>query len=254
MTELTNRDVTERQITQQDISQEVLKRRCLLKDRNGKIIETVEQMYWRVAKTVAAVEANYSTPRQLIQLLPEIFYRLMAEGKFLPNSPTLMNVGQPEGLLSACFVLPVKDSINEIFEAVKNTALIQKAGGGTGFAFDRLRPTGDTVASSGGTTSGPMSFWRVIAETTNAIQQGAHRRGANMGMMSVEHPDILKFIHTKQDRTSFTNFNISVKITDAFMNTLRKNPDVPHVVTNPEQGNVMLFRELLICILTVSRT
>jgi len=158
---------------------------------------------------------------------------MMAEGKFLPNSPTLMNAGRPNGMLSACFVLPVNDSIPEIFEAVKNTALIQKAGGGTGFAFDKLRPTGDTVSSSGGTTSGPISFWRVIAETTNAIQQGAHRRGANMGMMSVEHPDIIRFINAKSDIAAFNNFNISVKITDEFMNLLGKKPDSPHIVTNP---------------------
>jgi ribonucleoside-diphosphate reductase alpha chain len=233
MTELNDPGVAESAIVQHDISLEVLKRRCLLKDHAGNAIETPDQMYMRVAETVAEVEARYGTARQVIQLLPEIFYKLMANGKFLPNSPTLMNAGQPEGLLSACFVLPVDDSINEIFEAVKNTALIQKAGGGTGFAFDKLRPAGDAVASSGGTTSGPISFWRVIAETTKAIQQGAHRRGANMGMMSVEHPDILKFIHAKQDLTSFNNFNISVKITNAFMNTLRKNPDAPHVVTNP---------------------
>jgi len=236
MIELNDPGIAESKISQHDISQEVLKRRCLLKDLDGNIIETADQMYWRVAKTVAEVEANYGTARQVIQLLPEIFYKLMASGKFLPNSPTLMNAGQPEGLLSACFVLPVNDSINEIFEAVKNTALIQKAGGGTGFAFDRLRPTGDIVVSSGGTTSGPISFWRVIAETTKAIQQGAHRRGANMGMMSVEHPDILKFIYAKQDITLFNNFNISVKITNAFMDTLRKNPDAPHVVTNPRTG------------------
>jgi ribonucleoside-diphosphate reductase alpha chain len=144
-----------------------------------------------------------------------------------------MNAGRPNGMLSACFVLPLNDSIHEIFDTVKNTALIQKAGGGTGFAFDRLRPTGDTVSSSGGTTSGPISFWKVIAETTNAIQQGAHRRGANMGMMSIEHPDILKFINAKQDLAVFNNFNISVKITDAYMNRLRDNPDASHVVTNP---------------------
>ena len=233
MTELNDPGVADSEIVQHDISLEVLKRRCLLKDHAGNVIETPDQMYMRVAETVAEVEARYGTARQVIQLLPEIFYKLMAPGKFLPNSPTLMNAGQPEGLLSACFVLPVNDSINEIFEAVKNTALIQKAGGGTGFAFDKLRPTGDVVASSGGTTSGPISFWRVLSETTNAIQQGANRRGANMGMMSVEHPDILKFVHAKQDLTSFNNFNISVKITNAFMNTLRKNPDVPHVVTNP---------------------
>jgi len=158
---------------------------------------------------------------------------MMAEGKFLPNSPTLMNAGRENGMLSACFVLPVEDSIPEIFEAVKNTALIQKAGGGTGFTFDKLRPTGDAVSSSGGTTSGPISFWRVIAETTNAIQQGAHRRGANMGMMSVEHPDIIKFINAKHDITAFNNFNISVKVTDVFMNKLGKEPGSAHIVTNP---------------------
>ena len=233
MLELDNQRMTESETIQQDISQEVLKRRCLLKDRDGNIVETPDQMYWRVARAVAEAEANYGTSKQLVQLLPEIFHNLMASGKFLPNSPTLMNAGQPEGLLSACFVLPVNDSISEIFEAVKNTALIQKAGGGTGFAFDKLRPSGDIVASSGGTTSGPISFWRVIAEATRAIQQGAHRRGANMGMMSVEHPDILKFIHAKQDMTSFNNFNISVKITDAFMNALHKSPDIPHIVINP---------------------
>ncbi|MCP4612945.1 MAG: adenosylcobalamin-dependent ribonucleoside-diphosphate reductase [Planctomycetes bacterium] len=215
-----------------DIKQEVLKRRCLLKDPDGNIIETPEQMYMRVAQTVTKVESQYETQKQVIQLLPEIFYKMMAEGKFLPNSPTLMNAGRPDGMLSACFVLPVNDSIPEIFEAVKNTALIQKAGGGTGFAFDKLRPTGDTVSSSGGNTSGPISFWRVIAETTNAIQQGAHRRGANMGMMSVEHPDIIRFINAKCDIAAFNNFNISVKIPDRFMDLLGKKPDAPHIVTN----------------------
>ena len=216
-----------------DISREVLKRRCLLKDPDGNVIETPDQMYMRVAKAIAEVESQYDTHEQVAQLLPEIFYKMMAEGKFLPNSPTLMNAGRENGMLSACFVLPVEDSIPEIFEAVKNTALIQKAGGGTGFTFDKLRPTGDAVSSSGGTTSGPISFWRVIAETTNAIQQGAHRRGANMGMMSVEHPDIIKFINAKHDITAFNNFNISVKVTDVFMNKLGKEPGSAHIVTNP---------------------
>ncbi|RLC75006.1 MAG: adenosylcobalamin-dependent ribonucleoside-diphosphate reductase, partial [Chloroflexi bacterium] len=225
-------ETTESQDETLDISQEVLKRRCLLKDADGNIAETPQQMYWRVANAVAAVEKLYDTSEQTIQLLPEIFYEMMAEGKFLPNSPTLMNAGRKECMLSACFVLPVEDSIPDIFEAVKNTALIQKAGGGTGFAFDKLRPTGDTVSSSGGTTSGPISFWRVIAETTNAIQQGAHRRGANMGMMSIEHPDILKFINAKRDIAAFNNFNISVKVTDIFMNILGKAPNAPHIVTN----------------------
>jgi len=233
MIELRNKERAEPETGQPDISIEVLKRRCLLKNREGNIIETPQQMYMRVAKTIAEVESRYGVAQPMTKLLCEMFYKLMAGGQFLPNSPTLMNAGQPEGLLNACFVLPVNDSINEIFDTVRNTALLQKAGGGTGFAFDRLRPTGDRVASSGGTTSGPISFWRVIAETTNAIQQGAHRRGANMGMMDVGHPDILKFIHAKQDQMSFNNFNISVKIPDSFMNVLRETPNTPHVVTNP---------------------
>jgi len=136
-------------------------------------------------------------------------------------------------MLSACFVLPIEDSIEGIFETVKQTALIQQAGGGTGFSFDRLRPTGDRVASSGGTTSGPISFWRVFSETTNAIQQGAFRRGANMGMMSVGHPDILRFLHAKQNLKAFTNFNISVKITDDWMRKLLKSGKALHIVANP---------------------
>ena len=233
MAEQRNPVIVEPQTNQQDISLEVLRKRCLLKDHHGKIIETPEQMYWRVAKTIAEVESLHGTSRKAINELSETFYKMMTEGKFLPNSPTLMNAGRPDGMLSACFVLSVNDSIPEIFEAVKNTALIQKAGGGTGFAFDKLRPTGDSVSSSGGTTSGPISFWRVIAETTNAIQQGAHRRGANMGMMSIEHPDIIKFINAKKDVAAFNNFNISIKITDAFMDMLNNQPGAQHVVTNP---------------------
>jgi ribonucleoside-diphosphate reductase alpha chain len=140
-------------------------------------------------------------------------------------------------MLSACFVLPIEDSIEAIFETVKQTALIQKAGGGTGFSFDKLRPTGDRVASSGGTTSGPISFWRVFSETTDAIQQGAFRRGANMGMMSVEHPDILKFLHAKQSLKAFTNFNISVKITNEWMKRVLESSDTLHIVKNPATAN-----------------
>ena len=165
----------------------------------------------------------------------------MSRRVFLPNSPTLMNAGRPNGLLSACFVLGIDDSIEGIFETVKRTALIQKAGGGTGFAFDSLRPTGDLVSSSGGTTSGPMSFFRVFAETTNAIQQGARRRGANMGMMSIEHPDVLSFIYAKRTPGAFTNFNISVKVTDAFMAALQSNANAAHVVTNPRDGREYLL-------------
>ncbi|MHC4756801.1 MAG: adenosylcobalamin-dependent ribonucleoside-diphosphate reductase, partial [Planctomycetota bacterium] len=218
---------------QHDISEEILKRRYLWKDKNGKVIETKEQMFRRVANTIAAVEKKYGATDDTIKAIANGFYEFMAKGIFLPNSPTLMNAGREKGMLSACFVLPIEDSIDGIFDTVKNTALIQKAGGGTGFSFDRLRPTGDIVTSSGGTTSGPISFWKVIAEATNAIQQGAFRRGANMGMINLDHPDILKFIHAKQDLTAFNNFNISVKITDSFMAELIEKPDSVHIVTNP---------------------
>ena len=219
--------------TQYDITTEVLRRRYLWKDEQGRVIETEEQMFHRVAKAIAAVEKKYGAVDEQVKATENVFYELMAEGIFLPNSPTLMNAGRKDSMLSACFALPIEDCIGGIFDTVKNTALIQKAGGGTGFSFDKLRPTGDVVKSSGGTTSGPISFWRVIAETTNAIQQGAFRRGANMGMMSLSHPDILKFIHAKQDLTAFCNFNISVKISDSFMKALREDPNVVHVVVNP---------------------
>jgi ribonucleoside-diphosphate reductase alpha chain len=165
----------------------------------------------------------------------------MASLKFLPNSPALMNAYRPRAMLSACFVLPVEDSIEGIFETIKHTALIQKAGGGTGFSFDRLRPTGDRVASSGGTTSGPISFWRVFSEATNAIQQGAYRRGANMGIMGIDHPDILKFLQAKQNLAAFTNFNVSVKVTDTWMKTLAKSPNTFVVVTNPRTSQRYLL-------------
>lgn len=226
-----NRTKTDR--STMNLAQRILEARYLLKDSNGRVIETPEQLYHRVAMAVASAEYNYDWDQTCVEALARKFQEMMSTGIFLPNSPTLMNAGREQGVLSGCFVLPIEDSIDAIFDTVKNTALIQKAGGGTGFCFDRLRPTGDIVASSGGRTSGPISFWRVIAETTNAIQQGAFRRGANMGMMSLDHPDILKFIHAKQDPTAFTNFNISVKITDAFMKRLQEQPTAPHVVVNP---------------------
>jgi ribonucleoside-diphosphate reductase alpha chain len=210
----------------------VLRSRYLIKDREGRCIETPAQLFSRVASLVAEAEARYGADIGEIKDWHRRFYELMASLKFLPNSPALMNARQ-NGMLSACFVLPIEDSIEGIFEAIKQTALIQKAGGGTGFSFDRLRPTGDRVASSGGTTSGPISFWRVFSQTTDAIQQGAFRRGANMGMMSVEHPDILKFLHAKQDLRAFTNFNISVKITDEWMNKVLKFSNALHIVRNP---------------------
>jgi len=175
-----------RKTTSSPFEQYWFKRRYLQKDKNGKVIETPEQMLRRVANTIAEVETRYGVTVSQVKSIAQTFYKLMVNGIFLPNSPTLMNAGRKNGMLSACFVLPVEDSIDGIFDSVKNTAIIQKAGGGTGFCFDKLRPTGDTVASSGGTTSGPVSFWHIFAETTDAIQQGAFRRGANMGMMGVE--------------------------------------------------------------------
>ena len=213
---------------------EILNKRYLWKDKEGKVAETETQMYHRVANTIAAVESRCSTTRA--KAYANKFYRMMKNGEFLPNSPTLMNASRKKGMLSACFVLPIEDSIDGIFDTVKNTALIQKSGGGTGFSFDKLRPTGDIVTSSGGKTSGPISFWRVLAEATNAIQQGAFRRGANMGMMSINHPDIIKFIFAKSNPGAFENFNISVKIPTDFMKQLQKNPQAIHIVTNPRTG------------------
>ncbi|MFC1794164.1 ribonucleotide reductase N-terminal alpha domain-containing protein, partial [Planctomycetota bacterium] len=211
----------------------ILRRRYLWKDPKGKVIETEEQMLRRVANAISAAESKYGTTKKQIKETAEKFYKLMRNREFLPNSPTLMNAGRKNGMLSACFTLPVEDSIDAIFDAIKYAAQIQKAGGGTGFSFDRLRPTGDIVASSGGKTSGPVSFIKVFSEGTSAIQQGAFRRGANMGMMSIEHPDIINFINAKNNTTAFTNFNLSVKVSDAFMKQIEENSCTPHIVINP---------------------
>lgn len=214
----------------------VLRARYLEKDETGRCTETPDTLFERVARTVADVEVMYGGNEACRSEWKTRFKRLMTSRRFMPNSPTLMNAGRSMGMLSACFVLPVPDSIDGIFDSIKHTALIQKAGGGTGFAFDALRPTGDFIKSSGGTTSGPISFWRAFSEATNAIQQGAFRRGANMGMMYVHHPDIVKFLYAKQDLTQFTNYNISVKITDEWMNGFLKNADSPHLTRNPRNG------------------
>jgi len=213
----------------------VLRARYLKKNERGEVVETPRELFERVASTIADAELRYGTCSDRDRWAQK-FFELMVSKRFMPNSPTLMNAGREMGMLSACFVLPVRDSVNDIFEAIKNTALIQKAGGGTGFAFDELRPTGDYIKSSGGTTSGPISFWRAFSEATNAIQQGAFRRGANMGMMYIHHPDILKFLYAKQDLTQFTNYNISVKLTDEWMEAFLADPDSPHVVRNPRTG------------------
>ena len=214
----------------------VLAARYLKKDEAGQVLETPADLFHRVARTVAEVERDYGGTSERVASTEREFYGLISDGRFMPNSPTLMNAGREMGMLSACFVLPVPDSIDGIFDSIKHTALIQKAGGGTGFAFDELRPTGDYIRSSGGTTSGPISFWRAFSEATNAIQQGAFRRGANMGMMYIHHPDILKFLHAKQDLDQFTNYNISVKVTDEWMEAFSTDPVGPHLVRNPRTG------------------
>ncbi len=217
----------------------VLRARYLKKDESGRCTESPADLFRRVAKAVAEAETIYDP--EIRSEWEERYYSLMVSRRFMPNSPTLMNAGREMGMLSACFVLPVRDSINDIFDSIKHTALIQKAGGGTGFAFDELRPTGDYISSSGGTTSGPISFWRAFSEATNAIQQGAFRRGANMGMMYIHHPDILKFLHAKEDLSQFTNYNISVKVTDEWMDAFLVDADAPHVVKNPRTGRTYLL-------------
>jgi ribonucleoside-diphosphate reductase alpha chain len=222
----------------------VLRARYLKKDESGKIIETPEEMFERVAHEVAGAEAKVKgKTSQQVKEMERKFYDLMVSGCFMPNSPTLMNAGREMGLLSACFVLPVDDSIDGIFASIRHAALIQKAGGGTGFNFSHLRPAGDRVKSSGGTTSGPLSFIRVFSEATGAIQQGAFRRGANMGIMSVEHPDIIDFILLKEDHTQLTNFNLSVGITDSFIDKYSHEPNSAHNVTNPRSGKTQPLKK-----------
>jgi len=213
----------------------VLERRYLKKDPNsGKVCETPRELFWRVATHIAKGELMFSagSPATALAVARE-FYELMAKRKFMPNSPTLMNAGREMGMLSACFVLPVEDSIEGIFDSIKATAMIQKAGGGTGFSFSRLRPQGDLVRSSGGTTEGPLSFIQVFSKATDAIQQGAFRRGANMGILRVDHPDIVSFITIKDNLGMLTNYNISVTVTNRFVHELRTKPTTAHQVMNP---------------------
>ncbi|MDP2384812.1 MAG: adenosylcobalamin-dependent ribonucleoside-diphosphate reductase [Bacteroidota bacterium] len=214
----------------------VLESRYLLKNNEGKIIETPEQLFERVAKHIAKAELIYGDMQSALKW-EKIFFDMMAQLYFLPNSPTLMNAGLPLNQLSACFVLPIEDSIEGIFTSLKNTALIQQSGGGTGFNFSRLRQKGDFVHSTSGISSGPIAFMKIFDAATNNIKQGGKRRGANMGILNIDHPDIEEFISIKLEEGTLSNFNISVGIYDSFMKAVEENK--PWQLKHPNTGKVI---------------
>ena len=218
----------------------VLTKRYLRKGPDGQPVETIEELFWRVAKSIADIENRYKTSPYTSEELALKFYTIMIEKDFLPNSPTLMNAGTKLGQLAACFVLPVEDSMEGIFDALKYAALIHKSGGGTGFSFSRLRPKNSRVGSTGGIASGPVSFLKIFNSATEQVKQGGTRRGANMGILRVDHPDIIEFIRAKEREGELNNFNLSVAITEDFMNAVIEDKSYPLIAphTGEKKGEL----------------